>query len=257
MQVFGISDVGQKREMNEDNFSVWQNENVLIAVVADGMGGASAGEVASSMACRRFMESLQADILRIMSTVSDRVEFLLSVDRAIDTACGNTNSEVFTRSSSDDNLSGMGTTLVGCVIVDGLVWAFNVGDSRLYHIGKDGICQITVDHSLVQALMDAGKITPEEARYHPNKNIILRAVGIEKSVECDIFHMDLEKGYYLICSDGLSNYFEEEKFLRIINSRTSLEEKAEALIEYANASGGADNITVVLIDTEMKREDAK
>ncbi len=257
MQVFGISDVGQKRELNEDNFSVWQNDNILIAVVADGMGGARAGEVASSLACRRIMDNLQGEIVRIASRNCDRVQLMLDVDRAIDVACGNTNNEVFARSSSDDSLSGMGTTIVGCVILDNIIWAFNVGDSRLYHIGDGGISQLTVDHSFVQALLDAGKITPEEARSHPNRNIILRAVGIEKSVECDIIHMDLEGGFYLICSDGLSNYFEEEKFLKIINSQRSLSEKTEALVEWANASGGADNITAVLIDTEITREDGK
>lgn len=257
MQVFGISDVGQKRELNEDNFSVWQNENILIAVVADGMGGARAGEVASSIACRRFMDNLQGEIERIASRDSDRVQLMLEVDRAIDVACVNTNNEVFARSSSDDSLSGMGTTIVGCVIIDNTIWAFNVGDSRLYHIGKNGISQLTVDHSFVQALLDAGKITPEEARSHPNRNIILRAVGIEKSVECDIIHMDLESGFYLICSDGLSNYFEEEKFLKIVNSSRTLSEKTEALVEWANESGGADNITAVLIDTEIIREDEK
>ena len=257
MQVFGISDVGKKRELNEDNFSVWQNENILIAVVADGMGGARAGEVASSIACRRIMENLQSEIACIASRSCDRVQLMLDIDRAIDIACGNTNNEVFARSSSDDSLSGMGTTIVGCVILDNIIWAFNVGDSRLYHIGENGISQLTVDHSFVQALLDSGKITAEEARSHPNRNIILRAVGIEKNVECDIIHMDLESGFYLICSDGLSNYFEEEKFLRIINSSRSLSEKTEALVEWANVSGGADNITAVLIDTEITREDGK
>ena len=218
MQVFGMSDVGLKRQLNEDNFSVWQNGTTVIAVVCDGMGGARAGEVASRLACRKFMQILQDEIERIKASRSDKVQFMLAVDRAIDISCERSNEEVFEHSASDNSLSGMGTTIVGCVIIDEILWAFNVGDSRVYHVDKNGINQLTTDHSLVQALLDAGKITPEEALSHPNRNIILRAVGIEKSVECDVVHMDLQEGCYLICSDGLSNYFEEAKFLKIINS---------------------------------------
>jgi protein phosphatase len=254
MQVFGISDVGLKRQLNEDNFSVWQNDTTIIAVVCDGMGGARAGEVASRLACRQFMQILRDEIERITSSHTDRVQLMLDVDRAIDVSCRRSNEAVFEHSSSDNSLSGMGTTIVGCVIIDEILWAFNVGDSRVYHIDKNGINQLTSDHSFVQALLDAGKITPEEALSHPNRNIILRAVGIEKSVECDVVHMELQEGYYLICSDGLSNYFEEKKFSRIINSTMSLSEKAEALIDFANSSGGADNITAVLIDTQINRE---
>ncbi len=252
MQVFGISDVGRKRQLNEDNFSVYQTEHVLVAVVADGMGGAQAGEVASRLACKKFMDTVLPELERVVENVKNSVEQKLEVDRAIALACEKSNSEVFDFSSRDNSLSGMGTTIVGVVIIDSVLWAFHVGDSRVYHVGKKGAVQLTVDHSFVQALLDAGKITPDEAENHPNKNIIVRAVGIQRSVECDIAHMDVESGYYLICSDGLSNYFEEEKFLRIINSRIPLSEKAEALIEYANEKGGADNITAVLIDTEIK-----
>ncbi len=251
MQVFGMSDVGQKRQLNEDNFSVHQDGGTIVAVVADGMGGARAGEVASRIACKKFMDTVLPELDRINEKTTDRPERILEVDRAIALACEKSNSEVFAHSSKDNSLSGMGTTIVGCVIIDKTLWAFHIGDSRVYHIDKNGASQLTVDHSFVQALVDAGKITPDEAASHPNKNIIVRAVGIQKSVECDIIHMDVEGGYYLICSDGLSNYFEEEKFLRIMNSRTSLSEKAESLIDWANTRGGADNITVVLIDTEI------
>ena len=257
MQVFGISDVGQKRQLNEDNFSVWQKDNMLVAVVADGMGGAQAGEIASRLACRRFMDILTSQIVRISNTLSDSTELILSVDRAIAAACQDSNVEVFSRSNSDNSLSGMGTTLAGCVIIDNILWAFHIGDSRVYHIDKNDISQLTVDHSLVQSLIDAGKITPEQAQNHPNKNIILRAVGVEKNVECDISHMTPRAGYYLICSDGLSNYFDKRKFSKIINADIPLSEKAEALVDFANASGGADNITAVLIDTEIKLEDVK
>lgn len=254
MNVFGMTDKGLKRELNEDNFAIWKNEKIIVALVCDGMGGAQAGEVASRIACRVFLQTLTPELERISESTSDRVQLMLEIDRAIDGAVAATNREVFDRSSSDNSLSGMGTTVVGCVVIDNILWAFNVGDSRVYHVDKNGISQLTVDHSLVQALVDAGKITPEQALSHPNRNIILRAVGIEQSVECDVVHKNLQKGYYLICSDGLSNYFDEKKFSKIINSRDSLTDKTEALIEFAKAKGGADNITAVLIDTDEGEE---
>lgn len=251
MQVFGISDVGRKRELNEDNFSVWQSDNVLIAVVADGMGGARAGEVASRLACKKFIDTILPEIQKIHPTEA-QAQLALEVNRAIAIGCEASNREIFEHSNSDNSLSGMGTTIAGCVIIGQMLWAFHVGDSRVYHVSKNKARQLTVDHSFVQALIDAGKITPNEAQSHPNKNIILRAVGVESRVECDIVNMSVEEGFYLICSDGLSNYFDEEKFLKVINSRQSLCDKARALVEYANVCGGADNITAVLIDTEIK-----
>lgn len=250
MQVFGASDVGRKRSLNEDNFSVATLDSIVVAVVCDGMGGAKAGEVASRIACKRFAESIVPRLRDIKEKIKDRAEFIVSVNRAIYEASENSNEEVFSRSSSDNSLSGMGTTLSGCVIIDDTLWTFNIGDSRVYHITDDSCRQLTVDHSFVQSLLDAGKITEEEAQNHPNKNVILRALGIKKGVECDVHHMELDKGYYLICSDGLSNYFNKEDFIKIVTSGRSVSEKVERLVSYANEKGGSDNITVVLIDTQ-------
>ena len=254
MQVFGMSDVGLKRQLNEDNFEIWQDDRMLIAVVCDGMGGAQAGEVASRMACISILQTLKDELEQIVGKIEDKVELMLAVDRAIDLACSKANKAVYDYSLTDKALTGMGTTAVGIVATEGVLWVFNIGDSRAYHIADGEISQLTVDHSLVQALLDAGKITPEEAVNHPNRNIILRAVGIESGVECDISHRDMQDGCYLLCSDGLSNYFDEKKFLRIISSDSTVSEKAEALIGLANEGGGADNITAVLIDTENKLE---
>lgn len=250
MQVFGTSDVGKKRSLNEDNFSVFTLDGIVVALVCDGMGGAKAGEVASRIACKRFSESICPKLREIKDSVSHRAELIVSVNRAIYEATHNSNTEVFSKSSSDKSLSGMGTTMSGCVIIDDILWTFNIGDSRVYHITDDGAEQLTVDHSLVQALVDSGKITEEEAQNHPNKNVILRALGIAKDVECDVCHMDLSSGYYLICSDGLSNYFDKDTFIKIVTSGKPISEKVERLVSFANAEGGADNITVVLIDTE-------
>lgn len=250
MQVFGISDVGKKRSLNEDNFSVDVSDNTVVAIVCDGMGGANAGEVASRIACKLFFGSIVPKIREIRENVTDRAETVIKVERAVYEACEVANREVYLTSGTDAGLSGMGTTLSGCIIMDDILWTFNVGDSRVYHITKNSAKQLTVDHSFVQALVDDGKITPEEAQNHPNKNIILRALGIKKDVECDVSNMALGGGYYLVCSDGMSNYFDEKEFIRIASSGKPISEKAEDFVSLANYKGGSDNITVILIDTE-------
>lgn len=252
MQVFGMSDVGMKRSLNEDNFSVDIVNGTVVALVCDGMGGANAGEVASRVACRLFVNSIVPELRELKENVTDRAEFVLRVDRAIYTACDAANTEIYNESARNDKLSGMGTTLSGCIIDNDILWTFNVGDSRVYHVCDEGAKQLTVDHSFVQALVDEGKITPEEAQNHPNRNVILRALGINRKVECDVNRFETEKGFYLVCSDGMSNYLDEQDLVRIISSEKSLLEKAEELIAYANEQGGSDNITVVLIDTENR-----
>lgn len=250
MRIFGTSDVGKKRSLNEDNFAVQNIDGIAVALVCDGMGGAKAGEVASRIACKHFAESIFPSLKKIKESVTDKTQLLLSVDRAIYDASVASNTEVFKKSNSSSALSGMGTTLSGCVIMNDLLWTFNIGDSRVYHITDDSAEQLTVDHSLVQALLDSGKITEEEAQNHPNRNVIVRALGISKEVECDVCHMDLEGGYYLICSDGLSNYFDKDAFIKIVSADKPIAEKVERLVSFANFAGGSDNITVVLIDTE-------
>lgn len=250
MQFFGMSDVGMKRTLNEDNFSVDVAEGVVIALVCDGMGGANAGEVASRIACRSFVNTVIPKLHEIRESVTDAAEIVLKTDRAIYDACEKANSEIYLASKEDNALSGMGTTLSGCMIEGDMLWTFNVGDSRVYHITDKEAKQLTVDHSFVQALIDDGKITPEEAQNHPNRNVILRALGVQSKVECDLGHLQTEGGYYLVCSDGMSNYFDEKEFIRIVSSNKPISEKAEDFIAFANSQGGADNITVVLIDTE-------
>ncbi len=257
MQVFGMSDVGMKRSLNEDNFSVDIIEGIAVALVCDGMGGANAGEVASRIACRAFRKSIVPKLLEIKNSITDSAEQIIRTDRAICDACDEANSEVFAAASDNKELSGMGTTLSGCIINEGITWTFNVGDSRVYHITENGANQLTVDHSFVQALVDDGKITREEALTHPNRNVILRALGISGKVECDVCHMSTEEGCYLVCSDGMSNYFDEQEFVGIISSDRPITEKAEELVALANSKGGSDNITVVLIDTKKCAEGGK
>lgn len=252
MQVFGISDVGMQRSLNEDNFSVNIIGDTVVALVCDGMGGANAGEVASRTACKLFTGSIVSKLREIKSGIADKSEQIIKIDRAIYEACDIANKEIYQSSVKNYKLSGMGTTISGCIIDGDLMWTFNVGDSRVYHITDDKAKQLTVDHSFVQALLDDGKITTEEAKNHPNRNVILRALGIGGKVDCDVSHLTVENGYYLVCSDGMSNYFNEEDFIRIVSTGKPLSEKAEDFIELANFKGGADNITVILIDTEKR-----
>lgn len=254
MQFFGISDVGMERSLNEDNFSVDTADGILVALVCDGMGGANAGEVASRLACKRFIGKIIPRLREIKESVTDEAELMIKTDRAVYEACEEANSEVYLASKNDERLSGMGTTLTGCMIDGDMLWTFNVGDSRVYHITRDKAEQLTVDHSFVQALVDDGKITPEEAQNHPNRNVILRALGVQSKVECDVSHYNTDGGYYLVCSDGMSNYFDEKEFIRITSSDKSISEKAEDLVAFANSKGGSDNITVVLIDTEKQTD---
>lgn len=250
MQVFGMSDVGLKRSLNEDNFSADIIDGVAVALVCDGMGGANAGEVASRIACKTFLGSILPKIKEIRESTTDRAELIIKIERAISLSCREANTEVYNTAQSDESLSGMGTTLSGCIIIDDMLWTYNVGDSRVYLITKSSARQLTVDHSYVQALLDDGKITKEEAENHPNRNVILRALGVARDVECDVVNMPLEEGYYLICSDGMSNYFDEKKFVKLISSKKTIADKVEDLVVFANSKGGSDNITVVLIDTE-------
>lgn len=250
MQVIGKSDVGLKRELNEDSFAVEACEGYTVAVVCDGMGGANAGEVASKLACECFIGTILPELREINDTVTDETERIIGIDRAIYKACATANKKIYDDSMENAEHEGMGTTLTGFIINSEKVWVFNVGDSRVYYSNGRGIKQLTVDHSFVQALVDAGSITPQEALYHPNRNVILRALGVDESVECDVFHFENEGGYYFACSDGMSNYFDEKKLAKILNSEKTLSEKADEFIEFANSRGGSDNITVVLVDTE-------
>lgn len=208
------------------------------------MGGVDGGNVASEMACESYLEKLSDSINSVDDpTLIDRDILARFITNSVTKA----NFEVYRESNRVPALRGMGTTLVTAVIKDGMVLVGNVGDSRLYHVTRYSIKQLTKDHSYVQTLVDMGKITESEAAVHPNKNIITRAVGVDQSVECDIGVHRPEEGYLLLCSDGLSNYMDEKFFIDTVNSHDPLNEKCSNLIRFANSRGGADNVTAVLI----------
>jgi protein phosphatase len=248
MQFFGQTDIGAVRDSNQDSFFVDYldipdvDEKVFLAVVCDGMGGANGGSVASKLAIETFKDELCVGMGNIIAEnlPQDTCESILSY--AVKCA----NKQVFTTASEDKELRGMGTTLVAMVIFRDTVYVANVGDSRLYVIAEDGMCRLTHDHSYVQTLVDQGKITEEQARTHPNKNVIMRAIGTDKEVKPDFFKILPDRKSFLLCSDGLSNFVSEEDIAKTVAEHDSPKAAVEELISKANEAGGMDNITVVL-----------
>lgn len=236
---FAKTDIGKRRQLNQDFVSATDTpvgvlENLYI--VADGMGGHNAGDFAS----RYTVET----VLREIKNSAEKKPFRI-MGKAIRTA----NEFIRMKAREDVSMYGMGTTIVVATIEDHQLQVANVGDSRLYIIGKDGIRQITRDHSLVEEMVRMGGMTPEVARNHPDKNIITRAIGARDSVEVDFFSEELVPGdIVLMCSDGLTNMLEDKEIEEICCMDISLEDMAIRLIEGANNNGGKDNIAVVLID---------
>ena len=238
----GQTDKGIVRKDNQDYFHISQLEDgkLVLCVVCDGMGGARAGNVASRMAAETFVEELTNS--RSMFFQKDQAP------KALSDAVEKANQVVYEGARTHGEYKGMGTTLVGGAIRRNKAYIINVGDSRAYHISKGKIQRITRDHSLVEDMIIRGDITPEEARAHPNRNLITRAVGIEAKVKWDLYTMDIKAGDRLLfCSDGLTDIVEEEAFLAELMRYRDIEKGCEMLIHLALAKGGPDNITVVLV----------
>lgn len=238
MKTFSMIDVGRKREVNQDYIFV-SNEplgnlpNLLI--VADGMGGHRAGDFAS----RYAVETLKEDLA---NSTEDGPEAMIR--KAIQSA----NQKLIEAARQDARLEGMGTTLVVATVIEHTLYFANVGDSRLYLL-HDTIKQLSKDHSFVQEMVRLGGIDAEEAKHHPDKNIITRAVGAREKVEVDFFEYRLKKGdIILMCTDGLSNMVDDEEMLAIVKSSRDIVEAVERLVERANDNGGNDNIGVILAE---------
>lgn len=237
MKSSGLTDKGSKRNNNQD--SIFFSDSPVgplpnLYIVADGMGGHRAGDQASKMAINITTEFVEN------STLENPIAIL---KRAMIYA----NNEIYKASSKDPELSGMGTTMVVAVILEGKLFVANVGDSRLYIINDD-ITQITMDHSLVEELIRNGELERKKGRNHPEKNIITRAMGSKDEVVPDFFEIELKpEDKILICSDGLSNMVEDDEIKDIIVEHHNLDEMTHALIDRANYYGGSDNISVVII----------
>ena len=245
MNVYAKTDIGKTRETNQDAFDTgYFNDGTVWAVVCDGMGGVSGGQVASSLCIDKTVNAIKRSYRENM-TVNNVKNMLVS---AINAA----NSYVFDESLKDRELKVMGTTIVAVVIVNNIAVVAHVGDSRAY-IVNDTIKQITKDHSYVQLLVDNGKITLEEAENHPDKNIITRAIGIEGFVDVDVDIVDIkDEDILLLCTDGLNGYVRDDDILKTVKEYG--DSSTEKLVETANLNGGHDNITVVLISSDNQGE---
>lgn len=238
MKLYAMTDVGRKREVNQDYVFVTDKPvgpfpNLL--VVADGMGGHKAGDFASKYTVKILHRELEAISI-------DKPEEILK--NVVTVA----NHELIKAAQSDIKLEGMGTTLVVATVIGNTLYFANVGDSRLYLI-NDKIRQISKDHSLVEEMVRLGGIKAEEAKNHPDKNIITRAIGVKEDVEADIYEYRLKKGdIILMCTDGLSNMVEDEDMFDIVKGARDIVEAVQMLIEKANSNGGRDNIGVVMAE---------
>ena len=241
MQYWGLTDTGRVRSQNQDTYLVEQlDRSTLLCVVCDGMGGAKSGNVASSLATDVFVQ----EIKRSWSALMDREK----IDQMLRGAVKLANFTVFDQAQQFAEFSGMGTTLVAALIRGKTATVINVGDSRAYFVGRDGIRRITKDHSLVQMMVERGELTPERARTYPGKNLITRAIGTEPVVESDIFHVEVQRGdCLLLCSDGLSNMMDDQEILFEVAHGINKQYCCQRLLDIAKNRGAPDNVTSVLV----------
>ncbi|MBE7939439.1 MULTISPECIES: Stp1/IreP family PP2C-type Ser/Thr phosphatase [Ramlibacter] len=242
------TDPGLARENNEDSVAV--DESARLAILADGMGGYNAGEIASGMATT----FIKAELGRWLSQAGRNAN-AREIRRAMEICVDNANRSIFNSANSNPHYSGMGTTLVVGVFGEGRLMLGHIGDSRCYRLRGGVLAQITRDHSLLQEQLDAGLITPEQAAVSTNKNLVTRALGVEDAVLLEVNEFKVEPGdIYVMCSDGLSDMVDDAVIARILASGDGLEQKAVALVDAANANGGRDNISVLMARAD---EDAK
>jgi len=231
-----LSDIGNMRKLNEDYLGYSQDENKRFYVIADGMGGHNAGEVASKIAVDTII-----DYINSIKNIEDGSAVLKN---AITLA----NESIYRLAQGNGELSGMGTTITIGLILENSLFVANVGDSSLYILKEDGITKITKDHSLVQQLIDSGSITEKEAKIHPNKNIITRALGTYDVVEVDTFKVDLQGVIKIImCTDGLSNEVNTSEMYDIVLKNEN-DVSCKKLVELSKQNGGRDNISVIVFE---------
>jgi protein phosphatase len=243
MRFGAVTDIGMHRKINEDSYYVHEDSEFPYAIVADGMGGHQAGEVASMMVvdiiCNHLEKNLDPELNYVEAGEVIRHAFVAA------------NSIIYTYAKNHYKIMGMGTTTTLSMIYQGKVITAHVGDSRAYMINDEQICQITKDHSYVQELVSRGELSPEAAKNHPKKNYITRAMGAEETVKVDITIKPYNGEKVLLCSDGLTNFIDDEEIQEYINTSNTLQEGAEKLVALANERGGRDNITIVVLEKEI------
>ncbi|MDR0889636.1 MAG: Stp1/IreP family PP2C-type Ser/Thr phosphatase [Oscillospiraceae bacterium] len=241
IEAWGLTDAGSVREQNQDSFRIVRlPQDMLLAVVCDGMGGAKAGNVASRLACEVFSQEVKASIRADMDKA--QAEDVLRAAQKL------ANIAVYEHAQLSEEFSGMGTTMVAALVLKHAALVLNVGDSRAYFINADEMHCVTTDHSLVELMVQRGELTHEEAKTHPVKNLITRAIGTEKQVFADVFEVPLKSGdSLLLCSDGLSNMMaDQEMYFEVIHGARK-DDCCKRLLEIAKSRGAPDNVTSVLV----------
>ena len=242
MQTYYITDTGKVRDHNEDNVIILNNENnEYILAVADGMGGHKAGEVASEIVINHLTEEFYR--LDTLGTKETAIDWLRSIVTEM-------NNKIFDYTKENPDSKGMGTTFVCAIITNDYLLYGNIGDSSGFVIKNKKMHKVTKDHTLVNLLVSTGELTEEEAKYHPRKNVLMRALGANNPIDIDIFDVDTNISGILLCSDGLTNMLTTEQIEKVLNSDTTLKEALEKLIKKANARGGNDNISIAYLKKE-------
>ena len=242
MKVYALTNIGKVRKDNQDAtaFEIFEKKNRAVMVVCDGMGGARAGSVASQMAVDCFTEQLRP--------VFNSAKRITDVKKILIAAAEKANEAVFDKSVTEADCRGMGTTLVAMFRDGSKYYVANIGDSRAYHISSGKAERITRDHSLVEEMVDRGTLTQEQARSHPQKNVITRAIGIATEVKCDVFEGAIKKGeFILLCSDGLTNVVSSEELLQFFGNGAEPEAICTGLIDLALERGAPDNVTTAVL----------
>lgn len=249
LQIVRLTDIGLKRDHNED--AIASDAEIGLVVLADGMGGYKAGEVASEIAVLTIVAELKEAMLELEPGQIDPVTDMQAESLLVMDAVKKANESIYFVSQDQPQCAGMGTTLVMGMFTNNKLLVGHIGDSRMYRLRDDGLTRLTEDHSLLQEQLNSGLITPEQAKTSANKNLVTRALGVDPEVELELNEFDVEVGdIYLLCSDGLTDLVEDEEIHSTLSSlHTNLELAANHLIQMANDKGGTDNISVILVRT--------
>ena len=245
MRFYGLTDIGLKREKNEDAISLpAENDGIKLFILADGMGGAKAGEKASQLAVQIIRDYVRLNFIKIERTKEE-------IEEVIRKAMVEANKKVYELSMEYQEYNGMGTTVLVVLIYRGRIYIGHIGDSRVYRLRQSVLRQLTRDHSYVQELVRQGTITAEEAKNHPQKNVLLKVLGCDRDIAPDVITRGFVKGdIILLCSDGLTNMVEDKEIYEIIMKNTSdLKVACKMLIDTANHNGGADNVSAIIISS--------
>lgn len=236
-----ITDPGKVRERNEDSVIILKNGDEYLMVVADGMGGHKNGEIASSIALNHM-----ASRFKEISSVGNKEDAINWIQATVSEA----NVLIYKYVAAHPESEGMGTTMVLAILTPSFLLIGNIGDSSGYVIKNNKLHKVTVDHTLVNLLVKSGELTEEEAKNHPRKNVLMRALGASANVEMDIFNVELGVQGIFLCSDGLTNMLEDEQIMKVLNENIDIEKQLDKLVFKANNRGGSDNISIAYLNKE-------